>query len=41
MHRPMPQAGFVLHESTAYAAYLMRRGVPAADLLKEGQVGQW
>lgn len=32
------QGGFVLHESTAYAAYLMRRGVPAGDLLKEAQV---
>ena len=36
---PLPQAGFVLHESTAYAAYLLRRGVPAGDLLKECQVG--
>lgn len=30
-------AGYVLHESTAYAAYLMKRGVPAKDLLKECQ----
>lgn len=28
-------AGYVLHESTAYATYLMQRGVPAAHLLKE------
>lgn len=28
-------AGFVLHESTAYASFLMRRGLPAAHLLKE------
>ncbi|PRW39255.1 Rossmann-like alpha beta alpha sandwich fold [Chlorella sorokiniana] len=38
-HKPpvIDEAGFVLHESTAYAAYLMRRGVPAGDLLKECQ----
>ena len=36
-HKPavVDAAGFVLHESTAYAAYLVRRGVPAAHLLKE------
>jgi len=28
-------AGFVLHESTAYASFLMRRGLPASHLLKE------
>lgn len=28
-------AGYVLHESTAYARFLMARGVPAAHLLKE------
>lgn len=30
-------AGHVLHEATAYASYLMHRGVPADQLLKEVQ----
>lgn len=36
-HKPpvLDDGGWVVHESTAYAAYLMRRGVPAAHLLKE------
>ena len=38
-HKPpvMDDRGYVLYESTAYAAYLMGRGVPAGDLLKETQ----
>ena len=38
-HKPavLDPAGYVLHESTAYAAYLMSHGVPAGDLLKEAQ----
>lgn len=31
----LDDAGFVLHESTAYASYLMQHGLPAEDLLKE------
>lgn len=40
-HKPpvIDEGGWVVHESTAYAAYLLRRGVPAAHLLKEAQVG--
>jgi uncharacterized SAM-binding protein YcdF (DUF218 family) len=33
----LDSAGFVLHESTAYATYLMARGVPSRDVLKETQ----
>ncbi|KAL4440424.1 hypothetical protein ABPG75_003425 [Micractinium tetrahymenae] len=38
-HKPpvIDAGGYVLHESTAYADYLISRGVPAADLLKEAQ----
>lgn len=38
-HKPpvIDAGGYVLHESTGYADYLMSRGVPAADLLKEAQ----
>lgn len=38
-HKPpvIDAGGYVLHESTAYADYLVGRGVPAADLLKEAQ----
>lgn len=36
-HKPpvLSSNGYVLHESTAYASYLMERGVPALDILKE------
>lgn len=38
-HKPpvLDELGHVLYESTAYAAYLISRGVPAVDLLKETQ----
>lgn len=38
-HKPpvIDAGGYVLHESTAYADYLISRGVPAVDLLKEAQ----
>jgi uncharacterized SAM-binding protein YcdF (DUF218 family) len=38
-HKPpvLDELGHVLYESTAYASYLMSRGVPAVDLLKETQ----
>lgn len=36
-HKPavVDSHGYVLHESTAYATYLMAQGVPACDILKE------
>ncbi|PSC72031.1 Rossmann-like alpha beta alpha sandwich fold isoform B [Micractinium conductrix] len=38
-HKPpvIDAGGYVLHESTAYADWLLQRGVPAGDLLKEAQ----
>ena len=38
-HKPpvIDAGGYVLHESTAYADFLLQRGIPAGDLLKEAQ----
>ena len=38
-HKPpvIGAGGYVLHESTAYADFLLQRGIPAGDLLKEAQ----